>query len=222
MPDLPDIELSDLRPPEFSLAVGMAARGMRDNPSSVMLFGDDPARRVRGLEVTFRWILSSLQRPPLVARRHGAIVGLAALAPPDRCFYRQTVARERVVQIGERRLGFMAPHIPWRLLPPLLGLGPRALGRLSTWGEAGLKHDPPEPHQHVELVVVEAGLQGLGIGRAMMGETCRRLDSLPAEGYLETDKPENLRFYERFGFEVSGEATILQTRSWYMRRPSRS
>jgi hypothetical protein len=50
---LPDIELSTLRPEEISLAVGVAASGMRDNPFSVALFGDDPVRRVRGLKATF-------------------------------------------------------------------------------------------------------------------------------------------------------------------------
>ncbi len=41
-------------------------------------------------------------------------------------------------------------------------------------------------------------------------------------GYLETDKPENVRFYERFGFRVVAEAPVIGVTSWYMRRPGRS
>jgi ribosomal protein S18 acetylase RimI-like enzyme len=191
---------------------------MRDNPSSVALFGDDPVRRVRVLEPVYHWVLASLQRPSLVARRRGLIVGIAALAPPDRCFFRQTAARQKTVQIGRTRVGATMPSVPRHLLLPLLRLGPGALARLSTWGEAGLKHDPQERHQHVELVVVEAALQGLGIGQLMMEELCREMDELPDVAYLETDKQENVRFYERFGFQVADEATVLETRNWYMQR----
>jgi GNAT superfamily N-acetyltransferase len=215
---LADIELSVLRPGEISLAAGMAARGMRDNPFSVALFGDVPGRRVRGLEPMFHWMLASLQGASLVARRRGAIVGIAVMSPPDQCFYRQTVAQEKTLSVAGKSIGVLVPRIPWRVLMSLLAMGPGAIARISAWGEAGMKHDPPEPHQHVELVVVEAGLQGLGIGRLMMEELCRQIDTAGAVSYLETDKPENVRFYEQFGFAVVEEATVLQTRSWYMER----
>jgi GNAT superfamily N-acetyltransferase len=215
---LSDIELSILRPEENSLAAGMAARGMRDNPCSVALFGDDPVRRVRGLEPMFHWMLASLQRASLVARRRGAIVGIAAMSPPDRCFYRQTAAQEKTLSVAGKSIGVLVPRIPWRVVPSLLAVGPGAIARISAWGEAGMKHDPPEPHQHVELVVVEAGLQGLDIGRLMMEELCQQMDALGAVSYLETDKPQNVRFYEQFSFTVVEEANVLQTPKWYMER----
>jgi GNAT superfamily N-acetyltransferase len=216
---LHDIELSRLRPEELSTAAGVAARGMRDNPSSRALFGDDPIHRVRALRPTYQLVLASLQRPALVARRRGTIAGIAALAPPGACFFRQMVARQKSLQWGSQRVGVTIPHVPRQLLLPLLAVGPGGLGRLSTWGEAGLTHDPAEQHQHVELVVVEAVLQGLGIGRLMMEALCREIDQSGEVSYLETDKPENVRFYEQFGFRVTDEATILETRNWYMQRP---
>jgi hypothetical protein len=36
--------------------------------------------------------------------------------------------------------------------------------------------------------------------------------------YLETDKPENVRLYERFGFVVTSEADIIGVQCWFMRR----
>jgi hypothetical protein len=41
------IEVRDLRSHEVSAAVGMLARGMRDNPLHVAAYGDDPERRLR-------------------------------------------------------------------------------------------------------------------------------------------------------------------------------
>jgi ribosomal protein S18 acetylase RimI-like enzyme len=41
------------------------------------------------------------------------------------------------------------------------------------------------------------------------------------DAYLETDKPENVRFYERFGFEVVGEEEVLGVPNWFMLRRAR-
>jgi hypothetical protein len=39
---------------------------------------------------------------------------------------------------------------------------------------------------------------------------------------LETDKPENVRLYERFGFEVRCHAFVLGVQNWFMwRQPTR-
>ena len=50
---------------------------------------------------------------------------------------------------------------------------------------------------------------------------CEHLDRLQAAGYLETDRPENVPLYERFGFSVIGEAPVYGARSWFMWRPPR-
>jgi hypothetical protein len=36
--------------------------------------------------------------------------------------------------------------------------------------------------------------------------------------YLETDKPENVRLYKRFGYHVTAEAEVLGVTSWFMTR----
>jgi hypothetical protein len=40
-------------------------------------------------------------------------------------------------------------------------------------------------------------------------------------GYLETDKPENVTFYKRFGFEVVDEHPVLGIKNWFMLRDAR-
>ena len=36
--------------------------------------------------------------------------------------------------------------------------------------------------------------------------------------FLETDKPENVMFYQKFGFQSIDEIAILDLRTWFMRR----
>jgi hypothetical protein len=49
---------------------------------------------------------------------------------------------------------------------------------------------------------------------------CEDLDRTATSGYLETDRPENVAFYQRFGFEVKEEIPILGTPNFLMRRPA--
>ena len=78
--------------------------------------------------------------------------------------------------------------------------------------------DPDEPHWHLGPVAVEPGLQGMGIGSQMMEEFARRMDRERAVAYLETDKLQNVMFYERFGFETIDERVVLGVPNWFMRR----
>lgn len=47
---------------------------------------------------------------------------------------------------------------------------------------------------------------------------CARMDAARENAYLETDKPENVRFYRRFGFEVIGEGEVLGVANYFMLR----
>lgn len=40
--------------------------------------------------------------------------------------------------------------------------------------------------------------------------------------HLETDKRENVRFYERFGHEVIGNHQVIGVPNWFMRCPARA
>ncbi len=56
----------------------------------------------------------------------------------------------------------------------------------------------------------------------MMERFVEIVDAGGDTSYLETDKPENVRFYEWFGFEVIEEAKILDTPNWFMSLTTRA
>ena len=94
----------------------------------------------------------------------------------------------------------------------------RNLPKAVTWVTAWSKRDPLEPHVHLGPIGVEPDLQGRGVGSQMLAVYCEQLDLAGGSGYLETDKIENVRLYERFGFEVQHQAFVLGVPNWFMWR----
>ena len=201
--NLEGLEIGTLGAGEMQEAVGVMVRGMRDNPNIVAAFGQDPETRHGRLLRLFGAMAAAevpgRDRDMLTARGpDGSILGVCGMMPPGRC------------QPGLGR--------QLRLLPALLSLGPRSAGRTTSWLGAWSKHDPDERHWHLGPVAVDTHLQGMGIGSMLMRVFCERMDEAGEDAYLETDKPINVRFYERFGFEVTGEDEVLGVRNWYMFR----
>jgi hypothetical protein len=52
----------------------------------------------------------------------------------------------------------------------------------------------------------------------MLTRLCADVDDKDAPSYLETDKSENVGFYQRFGFSVAGKAEVLGITNWFMSR----
>jgi len=99
----------------------------------------------------------------------------------------------------------------------------RPLGDASTplveWFSAWSRLDPKEPHLHLGPIGVSPAMQRRGVGRTLMARYIEQLDREAMAGYLETDKPENVRFYDTFGFVVQHEESVIGTPTWYMWRP---
>jgi ribosomal protein S18 acetylase RimI-like enzyme len=195
------VNLRELRSTELPEAARLVARAMRDNPVDIHAFAlADPARRTCALTRFFTAALRGQhQRGSIVAAfKDAAMVGVYATTPPGRC---QPSMREKV-----------------RILPTVIvGNPPRTLGRVLSWVGEWSSRDPVESHWHLGPVAVWPELQGQGIGSAMIADFCSRLDAQTL-AYLETDKAENVRLYQRFGFTVVAEAEVLGVRNWFMLR----
>jgi ribosomal protein S18 acetylase RimI-like enzyme len=96
-----------------------------------------------------------------------------------------------------------------------------AMGRAAKLQDIWGKHDPKEPHWHLGPVGISPPLQGRGIGTQLMNRFCALVDEDRRPAYLETDRPENVPFYKRFGFRVVGEIPILAVDNWFMWRDAR-
>ncbi len=187
--------------PEAARLLGCS---MRDNPIDVRAFrGRDADHRGRALTRFYLPVLRGLfQRGSIVGAFDGAaMVGICGYAPPGRC------------QPGIIEKARIFPSVVWgnELATSL---------RVISWTGEWSRRDPSEPHWHLGPVAVAPAHQGGGVGSAMLSAFCAQMDGCGGVSYLETDKPENVRLYEKFGFEVIGQAQALEVPNWFMsRRP---
>jgi GNAT superfamily N-acetyltransferase len=186
---------------ESADAVGVLARGMRDNPLHVSAFGDDPDERVAYLIEMFTGVMP-MQPEPLCASRGGTVVGVCGFGPPPECVF--------------RTLG----TLPMEQFPAMVS-DRAAQARLGEWLQVWGGRDPEEPHFHLGPVAADADQQGQGVGTALMEAFCERVDRDHGMAYLETDKAKNVGFYSKFGFEKVGEQQVIGVPNWFMRREAR-
>jgi ribosomal protein S18 acetylase RimI-like enzyme len=193
------VEIGDTRPEETAEAVAVAARAMCTSPMAFAVLGPSHARRYRHTHRFFSRLyrLAAHQRP-LVARLDGRIVASTNDLVLGAC-------RARPIDI-------------FRTLPALAITGPRAAVRTARWFNDWEHRDPDRPHAHFGPFGVEPELQGRGIGSVLLTEYTRRLDQAGEHSYLETEKPENVALYQRFGFEVIDEAEVVGVPNWFMWR----
>jgi GNAT superfamily N-acetyltransferase len=196
--------IRELRRDELGDAAGLIGRSMRDNPSDMQVFRvPDAPRRSLALHRFFVPVLAGLYERGLVlgAFRDQVLVGVCGMARPGFC---QPRALEKL-----------------RILPAAIFGNPlETPARILRWVGEWARHDPAEPHWHLGPVAVESRLQGYGIGSVMLRSFCAVMDACRAISYLETDKPENVRLYQRFGFKVIESADVLGVRNWFMSRPT--
>ena len=192
------IELRKLGRTEQIAAAQLSARAMRDDPVHIAVFGTNLEHRRRQLTRFFATLLRVLQAPPFSLCEGNRLLGVAGRAPPGTCWPPMATRFRMAARL-------LSPNLP-------------ELWRLGRWLRACEQRDLPEPHWHLGPIAVEIGRQGQGLGTRMMQALCTDLDRAGQVAFLETDKPENVRFYGKFGFAVVNEADVLGTRNWWMRR----
>jgi ribosomal protein S18 acetylase RimI-like enzyme len=198
------LEVRHLTRAEFGAAVPLLARSMRDNPVNVRAFGSDVERRERALAVFFRPVLQGARHRAVVlgAFRDGVLIGVAVTARPRRC---QPTPVEKL-----------------SILPAILFKSPTGTtARMMQWTGEWARLDPHEAHWHLGPIAVDPAAQGQGVGGAMLRAVCTLVEDDAELAYLETDKHENVRIYERFGFTVTAESDVLGLPNWFMSRRRR-
>ena len=131
--------------------------------------------------------------------------------------------RLRGAVVATPPLGYPVPPAPLASrLRCLLGQGP---GVTRRWA-AVFRHldalHPREPHWYLATLGVDPDDQGQGIGSALASAFLEWADRDAQPAYLETDRAENVSFYERRGFGVEDELVVLGAPIWRMLRPAAS
>lgn len=99
----------------------------------------------------------------------------------------------------------------WTLLaqvPAFLRVFGFRSGRGRALQEAMHRVHPDEPHWYLSAIGSDPALRGRGFGQALMRSSLARCDGEYCPAYLESTKAENLPYYRRFGFAVTGEIVL--------------
>jgi ribosomal protein S18 acetylase RimI-like enzyme len=194
-----DVDVRALTDDEAHAGGSVAARALRDNPMMAYTAPDDPLGRLFVGYETFAARLAPGSVGALLGRH---VIGVAGASAPGACIgvTASPELRSRPDVSPAEAAGF-----------------DRARFVIATMCE----HDLEERHVHVGPVAVEPGAQGRGVGAAMLRYLCAHLDADGELAWLETDKPENVVFYRRHGFDVAVEDTRLGFPIWFMQRPPR-
>src|SRR4029453_7114171 len=119
---------------------------------------------------------------------------------------------------------------PWstrrelRSMPMLLGVAWVAPGAFLDFARMGANAERLHPHErqwNLETMGIVPAAQGHGLGSRLIAPGLARADAQRLPCYLTTGRAENLRFYQRFGFQVVAEKLALVPNgptAWGMRR----
>jgi ribosomal protein S18 acetylase RimI-like enzyme len=200
--DLNAASIAPLADSQLRQTVDALARAFCSNPlNRAVVRSDDPNRCFRSNRHSMRTLLP-------MARLHGQVL-VATLAG------REVVGGLVAVPPGR----FPLPP------PPLVG-GLRCLIRqrwqvARRWKavfEAFEALHPVEPHWYLGTLGVVASARRRGMGAALLSRWLAGVDRDGVPAYLETDSEWNIRFYERAGFSLEGETSVLGVRVWRMKR----
>jgi len=166
------------------------SRAFYDDPVMIWLLPDERVR-ARQLARMFATLLrhQHLSRGGVEAACDGPGIGAAALWDPPNQW--QQTRREELFTIPAfiRVFGFRA-----------------AKGRAVQ--ELMKRTHPEEPHWYLAAIGSDPTVRGRGFGQVLMRSRLDRCDAEHSPAYLESSKPENVPYYQRFGFSVTGELVL--------------
>ena len=187
------ISITFLEKSDISESSRVLSEAMLDVPLHIAVFQGHGEEERKIIENMFFGLLSDLPGITFLARINRLIVGVMRMKSCSG----SKVSNEHA-QTGD------VTNLDWRK---------------SYWHNEWARHDPLDQHWHLGPVGVLPSHQGKGIGTKLLSRFCQEVDAFLSPAYLETDTDKNVRFYERFGFEVVKETEIFDVKNRYMWRP---
>jgi ribosomal protein S18 acetylase RimI-like enzyme len=199
--DLSAASIAPLADSQLHQTIDVLARAFCSNPlNRAVVRSNDPNRCFRSNRHGMRTLLPVARQhgQVLVTTLDGEVAGGLVASPPGR---------------------FPLPP------PPLVGglrcrirPGWQVARRWEVVFEAFGALHPVEPHWYLGTLGVVASARRRGMGAALLSRWLAGVDRDGMPAYLETDSERNIRFYERAGFSLEGETSVLGVRTWRMKR----
>lgn len=101
-----------------------------------------------------------------------------------------------------------APREQIWMAPALVRAFRGRLGIARALGEEMKANHPEEPHWYLAMIGSDPRVRGAGFGNALLRSRLDRCDAEGAPAYLESSNRDNIGYYNRFGFEVTGEIAM--------------
>ncbi len=188
-----NVQISFMEKSDIQESANVLSVAMLDNPLHVAVFQGKGEKERMEIEKMFCGLLSDLPGITFLARINRQIAGVMRM---------KTCNGSKVS--NEHAQTEDVTNLDWRK---------------SYWHNEWARHDPLDQHWHLGPVGVLPSHQGKGIGTKLLSRFCQEVDACLSPAYLETDTDKNVRFYERFGFEVVKETEIFDIKNRYMWRP---
>lgn len=203
-----DAQVRPLERHEAGKAGALLARSHHQDPAFARIY-PDVNERVRALSRVFdQWCRDALPFGAVDALSlNGRIAGVAAWMPPGS--FPPTIGRQ---------LRYLPDYLP------VLAIAPRSFVPLVRFMGRASTHHPEQPNFYLEIVGLDDGYRGRGLGNRLLEHGLARADARDLPCYLETAKESNVSWYRRFGFTIAERAVKLAPRGpthCTMWRPSR-
>ncbi|BBZ11250.1 GNAT family N-acetyltransferase [Mycobacterium branderi] len=187
------IQTRPARKADIPALAATLGRAFHDDPVATWIMPDDKRRAAH----LHKFFATATRHHHLAGRGvevacDGPEIGAAALwDPPNR--WKQS-AWEQLVMAPSLIRGF--------------GLRPAVARKFAQLLSLMKLHHPEEPHWYLATIGSDTAVRGRGFGQALMRSRLDRCDAEHCPAYLESSKPENVPYYERFGFTVTGEMVL--------------
>jgi GNAT superfamily N-acetyltransferase len=194
-----EIEVRRIQPSDIATVAEIMSHAYLDNPSHIAIYqGKSETERIIQ-EIDFKNYFHHNPLETYVAKHEECILGFICSidctgtnTPFDKEEY------DYFVNTKIERLSVDERH-KWRMM---------------VWG----KHDPDTLHSHLGPFGVLPDFQGKGIGSRLLKEYFVRVDRAGLASYLETGTLENVRFYEKHGYNIVDTAYALGIKQFFMWR----
>lgn len=191
--------------------VHLLARAFADDPHFAGLIPTEDAERRR--RDFFGYVAVRANHSPetcdIAVDDEGRIIGVALWEHPD------------VVRPHQRPIGSALEQLA--TLPLLYRIFGDRLSDANRTQEAVDAARPAEAHWYLKIIGTDPQARGQGAGKALLTHRLTEADRYRTPAYLESSTPDNLGWYERFGFRLRGEVLSTGTVNTYgMWRPARA